>query len=90
MVGLTGPCSFDTQAPMEGQPPAGAGSGAVINRLLQIAFEAMSDIWLARMRLQAGLALIVGLFLVAFGFIGTWMFTGRPKGAPLFDVGQNP
>ena len=23
IVGLTGPCSFDTQAPMDGHPPAG-------------------------------------------------------------------
>jgi hypothetical protein len=73
-----------------GQPAVGADSSAIINRLLQIAFEAISEIWLARMRLQAGLALIAGLFLIALGFIGTWMFSRRPKEAPLFDVGRNP
>jgi hypothetical protein len=90
MLALLFPPLLNLIAERIGQPAAGAGAGAVINRLLQIAFEAMSEIWLARMRLQAGLALIVGLFLVAFGFIGTWMFSSRPKGAPLFDVGQNP
>ena len=90
MLAVLVPPLLDVMAERIGQPAAGAGGNAVVNRVLQIAFEAISEIWLARMRLQAGLALIVGLFLVAFGVVGTWMFSRRPKGAPLFDVGQNP
>lgn len=90
MLAILFPPILDLMAERIGQPAAGAGTGAIISRLLQVAFEAMSEIWLARMRLQAGLAMIAGLFLLALGLIGTWMFARRPKGAPLFDVGRNP
>jgi hypothetical protein len=43
------------------------------DRLLRLAVEALADNWLARVRLQAGLALIAGLFLGIAGFILNWM-----------------
>jgi hypothetical protein len=90
MLAFLFPPMLSLMAERIGQPAAGVGTGVILNRLLQVAFEAMSEIWLARMQLQAGLVLIAGLFLLALGIIGSWMFASRPKGAPLFDVGPNP
>jgi hypothetical protein len=60
-----------TSAPSEGSTP-------LAFRVLRVALEAMADIWLARVKLQSVLVLIAGLFLIALGFVGTWMYKGEP------------
>ena len=45
----------------------------LVDRLMRVALEALADSWLARVRLQAGLTLIAGLFLAAAGFVVNWM-----------------
>lgn len=50
----------------------------IIDQIVQIVIEALSDLWLVRVRVLAGLALVEGLFLVAAGFIVNWMLTEQP------------
>lgn len=64
---------------MVGQSATAAGAGLLVNRLMRVSLEALADIWLARVRLQAGLTLITGLYLIAVGFIGNWMFARLPE-----------
>jgi hypothetical protein len=45
----------------------------IIDQIIQSVIQALTDLWLVRVRLLAGLALIAGLFLVAAGFITNWM-----------------
>jgi hypothetical protein len=58
-------------APVEGSTP-------LAFRVLRVALDAMADIWLARVKVQSLLLLIAGLFLVALGFLGSWMFKKEP------------
>ncbi|NIW46703.1 MAG: hypothetical protein GWN30_18695, partial [Gammaproteobacteria bacterium] len=45
----------------------------IIDQIIQSVIEALSDLWIVRIRLLAGLTVIAGLFLVVTGFIVNWM-----------------
>lgn len=51
----------------------------IIDQIIQSVIQTLSDLWLVRVRLLAGLGLIIGLFLVAAGFITNWMLAERPS-----------
>ncbi|MFZ0545392.1 MAG: hypothetical protein WAM60_08135 [Candidatus Promineifilaceae bacterium] len=50
----------------------------IIDQIIQSVTQALSGLWLVRVRTLAGLGLIWGVFLVAVGFITTWMLAGQP------------
>lgn len=50
----------------------------IIDQIIQSVIQALADLWIVRVRLLAGLALIAGSFLVTAGFITNWMLTEQP------------
>jgi hypothetical protein len=50
----------------------------IIDQIIQSVIQTLADLWLVRVRLLAGLALIGGLFLVAAAFITNWMLAEQP------------
>jgi hypothetical protein len=50
----------------------------IIDQIIQSVIQTLADLWLVRVRLLAGLGLIVGLFLVSVGFITNWMLAEQP------------
>ena len=50
----------------------------IIDQIIQSVIQALAALWLVRVRLLAGLTLIVALFLVAAAFITNWMLAEKP------------
>lgn len=73
LISLLAPLMVDLGVGVAGMFIPIESTRVLVDRLLRVALETMAGNWLVRVRLQAGLALIVGLFLVAAGFVVNWM-----------------